>query len=84
MKRVLVLAAALGMALNLVGCSSDPREGLVAAAVTDVDNAATKVTNIKVKIEDAVKKAEPGKALISRKPCWKSMPSRRLPRRCKS
>ncbi len=62
MKRVLVLAAALGMALNLVGCSSDPREGLVAAAVTDVDNAATKVTNIKVKIEDAVKKAEPGKA----------------------
>src|ERR1700683_4768915 len=62
MKRVLILAAALAMGTTLVGCGSDPREGLVAAAVTDVDNAATKVSNIKLKIEDAVKKAEAGKA----------------------
>lgn len=47
--------------LTLVGCGSDPREGLVAAAVGDLDSAATKVQNIKNKVDDAVKKSS-GKA----------------------
>ena len=61
MKRALVFVGALSMAATLVGCGSDPREGLVAVALGDVENAATKVTNIKAKIEEAVKKTEVGK-----------------------
>lgn len=61
MKRVLVLVSVLGLCVSVVGCGSDPREGLVAATVNDLGNAATKVANIKAKIEDAVKKTEAGK-----------------------
>ena len=63
MKRLLVLTIALGMCVTLAGCGTDPREGLVAATIQDVEAAATKVTSIRTKIDDAVKKTEPGKAL---------------------
>jgi PBP1b-binding outer membrane lipoprotein LpoB len=61
MKRVLMLVGALLMAMTIMGCASDPREGLVDATAGDVETAATKVTNIKLKIEEAVKKTETGK-----------------------
>jgi ribosome recycling factor len=61
MKRVLVLMGALLIAVAVPGCGSDPREGLVDATAGDVETAATKVTNIRMKIEDAVKKTEAGK-----------------------
>ncbi len=61
MKRLLVMTIALGMCVSLVGCGSDPREGLVAATIQEVEAAATKVSNIRNKIDDAVKKTETGK-----------------------
>ena len=61
MKRLLVMTIALGMGVSLVGCGSDPREGLVAATIQEVEAAATKVSNIRNKIDDAVKKTETGK-----------------------
>src|ERR1022692_2695668 len=61
MKRLLVSSLALGMCLALVGCGSDPREGLVNGTVEKLQNAATKVANINKKIEEAVKKTESGK-----------------------
>ena len=61
MNRLLVLTVALGMCVTMVGCGSDPREGLVAATIQEVEAAATKVANIRTKIDDAVKKTETGK-----------------------
>ena len=61
MKRYVVLTVALGMCASLVGCGSDPRDGLVAATIQQVDAAATKVTSIRTKIDEAVKKTDPGK-----------------------
>lgn len=61
MKRLLVLTVALGMCASLVGCGTDPRDGLVAATIQQVEAAATKVGNIRTKIDEAVKKTEPGK-----------------------
>ena len=61
MKRVLPALGAMIMCGVMIGCGSDPREGLVDAAVVGVETGATKVMNIKNKIEDAVKKTETGK-----------------------
>ncbi len=61
MKRALVLMGVLALSAGLVGCSTDPREGLVAATVGDLETAATKVANIKTRLDDAVKKTEVGK-----------------------
>ena len=61
MKRVWMLVGALVMSVTMVGCARILREGLVEATVGDVETAATKVMNIKNKIDDAVKKTETGK-----------------------
>jgi hypothetical protein len=61
MKRMLVSLGALAITIGLSGCGSDPREGFVAAAVEQLDNAAGKITNIRKKIEEADNKTDPGK-----------------------
>ncbi len=61
MKRTLVLCGSLFLCLLLTGCSSDPRDGLVAVTIGDIETAATKIDNINTKIKDAVKNTDPGK-----------------------
>jgi hypothetical protein len=61
MKRLLILTVALGTCVSLVGCGSDPRPGLVTATIQEVEAAATKVSTIRSKIDEAVKKTEAGK-----------------------
>lgn len=61
MKRMLVFCSGLLLSLVLTGCGSDPRDGLVAATVNDINTAASKIDNIKNKINEAVKNAEGGK-----------------------
>jgi hypothetical protein len=61
MKRLLYATGALLLGIMLSGCSSDPREGLVDATVGDIETAATKVQNIKSKIDAAIKNTEAGK-----------------------
>jgi len=56
-----MLIVALGICSTLAGCGSDPREGLTSVTVHLINEAATKVTTLKGKIEDAVKKTESGK-----------------------
>src|SRR5471030_2787657 len=58
MKRTLALFGGMALCVTMVGCATDPREGLVAAAVEDLNTAASKVTTIKTRLEDAFKKAK--------------------------
>jgi chromosome segregation ATPase len=60
MKRVLTLVGALLTCVPLVGCGTDERAGLVATTVTQLEDAATKVANIKRKLDEAVKKTKVG------------------------
>src|SRR5437660_9875853 len=61
MKRVWMIMTALVMGVTMVGCASDPREGLVEATVGDVETAAAKVMNIKNEINNAVNNTPSGK-----------------------
>jgi hypothetical protein len=62
MKRVLTLLAGLALAVTVVGCAAEPRDSLVDSIVGYVDGAASKVTSIKNKIDEAAKKTDAGKA----------------------
>src|SRR5271165_2504694 len=61
MKRLSFLLGVFIFSLSATGCGSDPREGLTSVAVAAINSSATMVSNIKGKIEDAVKKTETGK-----------------------
>jgi predicted ribosome quality control (RQC) complex YloA/Tae2 family protein len=61
MNRFLTLTGVLLLCVPLVGCTSDPREGLVDNTVRNLDSAASKVASIKSRIEEALKKTETGK-----------------------
>jgi flagellar hook-basal body complex protein FliE len=57
MARMLGLTGPIVMLVTLVGCESDPREGLISDTKAQLEAAAAKVSKIKGKVDEAVKKA---------------------------
>src|SRR5450755_364278 len=58
MKRLLVLACTFLLCGFLAGCSTDSREGLIEDTINMVAEAANDVSNIKSRVNDAIKKAD--------------------------
>ena len=58
MKRLLVFSTAFVLCAAIAGCSSDTHEGLVSDTIQMIENATNKIDNIKIKVDEAVKRME--------------------------
>lgn len=58
MNRLAVSGSALVLCLCIVGCGSNAREGVVATSIAKLEDAASKLSLIKEKVNEAVKTAE--------------------------